>query len=841
MPIVSSCGGFCSGGGSVVAVNLAPRQILVYNDRFGCYSNGSVQVNSSGTGIQIINSGTGNDLVFKTLKPGNNVTLTEDGNEITISSSQSIATSGGGSSLINDTASTLTLKSIIQGDNTTIIDNGTELQINSMQSFNNIGNGNNIANSNGSTIDFKSINAGDNVSIIDDGTTLTINASGQPVTSGTNTTVIDTGTEYQINTFQAYQNTGNGMSLLSDNNASISAKTLVPGWNIFIDDLGDSLQINALDGAHGGAFPISITGGDNSTVVQNGNDFIVNTLQLINNLGNGIFLSSVNGSAIDLKSIKAGNNISITDNGSDLTIDSIIKPVISGNNTTVIDDGSNFIINTLQQINNTGTGNNIAAINGSSIDFKTLTAGPGITISDNGNEIQINADDNDIQIISGDNTTLISTPNGVQINSFQNYNNIGNGTVLAETNGSSIDFKTLTAGTGIVISENNGEITIVSTDVDKTIESGNNITVTDTGNSYVINSMQSFNNMGIGNNIVGVSGSTLNFKTILAGSHITVNNTGSELQINGIDTISGDNTTVIDNGTNFEVNSFQNYTNTGNGNNIISTNGSSYNVKTLTAGSGINITDNGNELSINYVSNGAKPVVAGANVSIIENQNNFNINSMQAISNTGLGSAVASSSGSTLYFKTINAGSGLSINETSDEIQISFNSGNIQAPSTIILNDMNDLYNTVNPNPGQLAFVKDMGQNEWGLFLWVGSTWLQISSTDSAASDANSFVINFDFNSNSQLYIGRVSSGSVITSVAVQIDNVFDDSPNLNVGILADHSILMDFSIIELNNVGESYTESNVQFNGPVETEIYAFFDKGTSTSGSGKIIVNYS
>ena len=96
-------------------------------------------------------------------------------------------------------------------------------------------------------------------------------------------------------------------------------------------------------------------------------------LDSVTNTGTGNELGSVTGSSVVLKTISAGQNVTITDNGSSL--------VIAADFTETFQSGTNL-----------GTGSSIlAAIDPTSgqFSFKSIAAGAGLTLADDGNTITI--------------------------------------------------------------------------------------------------------------------------------------------------------------------------------------------------------------------------------------------------------------------------------------------------------------------------------------------------------------------------------------------------------------------------------------------------------------------
>ncbi len=146
------------------------------------------------------------------------------------------------------------------------------------------------------------------------------------------------------------------------------------------------------------------------------------------NVGTGTGLVFKDKSAMNLrfKSIKAGNNIVITNNADDITINAtgITIPNIDGTNV------------------GTGTGLVFKDKSGDNLRFRTVKAGNNIAITNNADDITIDA----------------ANTNGANVGT-------GTGLVFKDKSGNDLRFKTIKAGNNISIVNNVDDITINSTSV----------------------------------------------------------------------------------------------------------------------------------------------------------------------------------------------------------------------------------------------------------------------------------------------------------------------------------------------------------------------------------------
>jgi len=357
--------------------------------------------------------------------------------------------------------------------------------------------------------------------------------------------------------------------------------------------------------------------------------------------GGNISLStaSVSGTGVRGKILLDGKEIDVTNKQ--------IKNLADG--TDANDAVNKGQLDSLQsQVNSlVSTGQNIGSSNevfsskaGTTLQFRTLTAGSGITITQNALDIVIES-------------------SGVgEVNTGQNIGSSNE--VFSSKAGSTLQFRTLTAGSGITITQNALDLVI---DSDGEANEGVNI--------------------GAGTGVYsGKVGTNLNFKTLVAGSNVSFTV--------GVDTI------TIEAAATGEVNTGQNI---GSSNEVFSSKaGSTLQFRTLTAGSGVTITQNALDLVIDSdgeanegvnIGSGAaiysgkvgtdlnfKTLVAGSNVSFTVGADTITIEAAAAGEvNTGqnIGSSnevFSSKAGSTLQFRTLTAGSGITITQNALDLVI---------------------------------------------------------------------------------------------------------------------------------------------------------------------------
>ena len=101
----------------------------------------------------------------------------------------------------------------------------------------------------------------------------------------------------------------------------------------------------------------------------------------------------------------------------------------------------------------------------------------------------------------------------------------------------------------------------------------------------------------------------------------------------------------------------------------------------------------------------------------------------------------------------------------------------------------------LNAQAGDQAYVTNKGDGEWGLYLYTGSTWVEVSNQDSASVDAKTLTVNFSmpvggFGTSTTSNMGNISPGRKIQSISVEVHTPFaghsGGTPNIEVGTVAD-------------------------------------------------------
>jgi len=108
----------------------------------------------------------------------------------------------------------------------------------------------------------------------------------------------------------------------------------------------------------------------------------------------------------------------------------------------------------------------------------------------------------------------------------------------------------------------------------------------------------------------------------------------------------------------------------------------------------------------------------------------------------------------------------------------------------------------LSPAAGDQAYVTNKGDGEWGLYLYTGGAWVEISNADSATTDAKTLTTTFTmpvsgFGVSTTQSMGNISPGRRIISVGIEVNTVFSGYsgsvlPNIELGTIADADVFVD-------------------------------------------------
>jgi hypothetical protein len=117
------------------------------------------------------------------------------------------------------------------------------------------------------------------------------------------------------------------------------------------------------------------------------------------------------------------------------------------------------------------------------------------------------------------------------------------------------------------------------------------------------------------------------------------------------------------------------------------------------------------------------------------------------------------------------------------------------------------------PAAGDQAYVTNKGDGEWGLYLYTGGAWVEISNADSATVDAKTLTTTFTmptsgFGNSTTQNLGNISPGRKILNVTVSVDTTFSGYtgstlPNIEIGTIADPDAYCDSPSNDLTELAD--------------------------------------
>lgn len=547
-----------SGGGDEVEIDLAITSAAVA---------GTELIESSASGSLVLRriTGTGN-IAINTPIPG----VVEVALDVS-------STGGPGESLVAvDVPGTGTIKTITGGTGITLTNNITSVDIaltTPAPVFNSIGVGVPIYVA-PTSADFRSIRGINNIAITLNVDTIEVDlnvtstgAGGESLIETSNTGVLVlreiTGAN-NVNVTQVgglitvdlnVSATGAGTSMVdTDALGVVTIKGLTAGLGIDLTDNGTSVEIASTTsfanvGAGADVYVLGsdadfrrINGLNNISVAQVGNTIEINLDVSHTGVGTSLINTDVAGT-VTVKGLTAGTGISIVNNPLFLEIAS----------------STSFA--------NVGAGSAVY-VTGSNANFRRITGLNNITVGTNVNTVEINLDINSV-VVGG--TELIETDIAGTV-SLRRITSTGN--ILTSQVGGlitmALDVSATGSGTSMVATDVPGTVTI------KGLSVGSGISIVDNGPDLTIASTTTFANVGAGSQVY-VAASNANFRTITGLNNVSV----------------ATNVNVI------EIDLAANNVGAGTGTLVAGSSGSgNVDIKSLIAGSGIDITNNASDVEI---------------------------------------------------------------------------------------------------------------------------------------------------------------------------------------------------------------------------------------------------
>ncbi len=180
----------------------------------------------------------------------------------------------------------------------------------------------------------------------------------------------------------------------------------------------------------------------------------------------------------------------------------------------------------------------------------------------------------------------------------------------------------------------------------------------------------------------------------------------------------------------------------------------------------------------------------------------------------------------------------------------------LRSSSSTVVSNLSQML-LLSPMVGDQAYVLDSNDGNgnnvglWSLWLYNGSTWIQISNQDSATTDAKSLEYTITTTTTTSVNIGSISTGRRVSLITVEVITAFDALATLEIGYSINNPTtptsvpngLMDASLIDLSIVDTYTTSTDILFGTDTpqgDVTVTANFSNGNSAQGEAKIIISY-
>ena len=142
----------------------------------------------------------------------------------------------------------------------------------------------------------------------------------------------------------------------------------------------------------------------------------------------------------------------------------------------------------------------------------------------------------------------------------------------------------------------------------------------------------------------------------------------------------------------------------------------------------------------------------------------------------------------------------------------------VRSGGVTVVNDIS-ARNSLTAQAGDMAYVVNAGDSEWGLFIYDGSGWVEVGNQDSANTDAQTMSYSFSapgggFGGIETINLDNISPGCRIIEVAVEVTTALTNysggtAPTIEVGTASDLNAFMDEDASDLESLGVYSSQPN--------------------------------
>lgn len=156
--------------------------------------------------------------------------------------------------------------------------------------------------------------------------------------------------------------------------------------------------------------------------------------------------------------------------------------------------------------------------------------------------------------------------------------------------------------------------------------------------------------------------------------------------------------------------------------------------------------------------------------------------------------------------------------------------------------------NALYPQAGDMVYVVNKGDSEWGMYLYTGSVWEITGTQDSATVDAKTLTATFVLPLTGDTTVktmGSISAGRKITTVSVEVISAitgYSSTPSVSVGTATDQELFLDENSSDLLDPGVyfGFPEYVYDPEATQELEVEASLSHFGATTGEVIVKVTY-
>lgn len=160
--------------------------------------------------------------------------------------------------------------------------------------------------------------------------------------------------------------------------------------------------------------------------------------------------------------------------------------------------------------------------------------------------------------------------------------------------------------------------------------------------------------------------------------------------------------------------------------------------------------------------------------------------------------------------------------------------------SSYVIDTLADLNSIGNPSNGDTAYIHDIGNGEWGYYIYDDGQWILMSSETASTVDARSFERTITHLSANTTTIYKVSGLVRVVNVSVKITQAFDNGATITVGDQYDNSKYMQDYENDASVVGEYQSFPSHIYAQSSKEDVNVYLNATGSTQGEARVLITY-